>query len=179
LALGLAPAFAAQALSVNLTAKPQQVAPGGQPTLSWTPSGAKWCWAHGGWGGELALNGSKPGVRQWANRWYAVSCSDGKNKVTKGVTVTVSNSAPSLTVKLTANPLQVAPGDVTKLTWTSTGAKWCWAHGMWGGERPLSGSATSPRNWQDRWYAISCSDGNQKVTSGVTVKVAPTGGGSQ
>src|SRR5690606_8109548 len=99
--------------------------------------------------------------------------------VTKGVTVTVSNSAPSLTVKLTANPLQVAPGDVTKLTWTSTGAKWCWAHGMWGGERPLSGSATSPRNWQDRWYAISCSDGNQKVTSGVTVKVAPTGGGSQ
>lgn len=177
LAVGLAPAFAAQALSVNLTAKPQQVAPGGQPMLSWTSSGAKWCWAHGGWGGERPLNGSAPGVRQWAKRWYAVTCSDGKNTATDGVTVTVGNSAPSLTVNLTANPVQVPMGEVTKLSWSSTGAKWCWAHGMWGGEKPFSGTATSPRNWEDRWYAVSCSDGTQKVTSGVKVTVVPPGGG--
>lgn len=179
LALGLAPAFAAQALSVNLDAKPLRVAPGGQPTLSWTSSGAKWCWAHGGWGGELRLNGSAQGVRQWAKRWYAVTCSDGKKQVTDGVTVNVADGAQGLSVNLAANPSQVVPGGVAKMSWSSTGAKWCYAHDGWGGSRSLNGTADSPRNWQDRTYGITCSDGQRQVTSRAKVTVAGGGGGNQ
>lgn len=177
LAFGVLPAHAAQALSVNLDANPLHVAPGEESTLSWSSSGARWCWAHGSWGGGRNQSGSDTTARLWSKRWYAITCSDGTQEVTDSVTVVVQNDAPSMTVNLTAEHAQVAPGGTTTLSWSSSGAKWCWAHGSWGGGRNQSGSDTTPRQWEQRWYGITCSDGSNEVTDGVTVTVGGAGDG--
>jgi hypothetical protein len=164
------PGHAAYALSVNLDATPLRLASGSASTLTWTSSGAKWCYGSGYLGGRHGLTGRVSTGPLYQNRWYKITCSDGRNEVSDSLTVVV-DGASSLGVSLTATPAWVDRGKSSTLSWSSSGAKWCWGGGYLGGKDGLRGSHDTGPLYEKRWYKITCSDGNQQVSDALTVGV--------
>jgi hypothetical protein len=105
--------------------------------------------------------------------WYGITCSDGTNKVSDSVTVVVREGAGTeLSLKLNAYPLQVKKGESATLTWSSTGAGWCWSAGSWSGGRPLNGTFATGPMWKSKYYKLTCHKGTESALASVTVNVA-------
>ena len=65
---------------------------------------------------------------------------------------------PPATVNLTANPISVAIGAETTLTWTTTNASTCNASGAWSGTKSTAGSeAVSIAASGDNQFNLTCS----------------------
>ena len=85
---------------------------------------------------------------------------------------------PPATVNLTANPISVAIGAETTLTWTTTNASTCNASGAWSGTKPTTGSenvaiATSG----DNQFNLTCSGPGGAGSDSVTVEGYETASG--
>jgi len=159
-------------LSVDLTASPQEVALGGSSTLKWSSTGAKWCWGGGYLGGSRPLNGTFDSGRVWQNRWYKITCSDGSKEVSDQLTIAVEGSSGTeVSVKLDADPRQVADGGSSTLTWSSQGASSCTASGGWSGGRALSGSANVGPLSKSTSYTLTCQNGSQSALASTSVQV--------
>ncbi len=79
--------------SVQLTANPPGVAPGGTTSLSWTATNVTSCTASGGWSGVKALTGSETSSAINADQTYQLSCTGTNGNAVSMTTVTLRNAA--------------------------------------------------------------------------------------
>jgi hypothetical protein len=155
---------------VRFEASPATITSGQTSTLSWTTTGAATV-SISGLGNE-ALNGSAT-VQPTATTTYTLTAtsSDG-HAVTAPVTVTVgtvTTGNPQI-VRFEANPVTIAPGQQSVLSWTTTGAAAVTISGL--GSEALNGSATvTPAQTTTYTMTATSSDGHA-VTAPVTVTVA-------
>jgi len=78
--------------SVQLTANPPGVAPGGTTTLTWSSTNATSCTASGGWSGSKALSGSETSAAINADQTYRLTCSGANGNAVSATTVTLRNA---------------------------------------------------------------------------------------
>ena len=85
---------------------------------------------------------------------------------------------PPATVNLTANPISVAIGAETTLTWTTTNASTCNASGAWSGTKPTSGSENvAIAASGDNQFNLTCSGPGGAGSDSVTVEGYETASG--
>ena len=106
------------ASSVNISADPFQIDPGQSSTLSWNSSNADTVSIDNGIG-EVDASGFQS-VSPTVTTTYTITA-DGPGGTAQNSTTVVVNSAPP-TVGISANPVYIAEGGTTTLTWTSTDA---------------------------------------------------------
>ena len=127
-------------------------------------------------GGRFTLNAT-PG-RYFLN-FVAVP-----NATTKAGTygLTVDATPPAPVVTLSANPMSVASGTTTSLTWSTTDATSCTASGAWSGSKTTSGSETSAALTSGSAFTLTCNgpggSGSKTVNVGITAPAGSGGGGS-
>lgn len=175
------------ALTANITANPMIVAQGGTTNISWTSTGADVCTVYS----DVYTSG---GTKTWKTGLsgqnivslpvnkdigYQLSCIKSGKTVSSFVLIKTKPAAVELTAKITADPMIVAQGSTTNISWTSTGADFCnvyendgntlWKTGLTG-TKIQSTPITKARQ-----YTLSCSKAGKTVASSVTIgiKVAP------
>lgn len=102
--------------TVNLTAAPDRMGPGGSSNLSWTITNATTCTASGGWSGSKSNTAGTEEVRPTATTVYTLTCTGPGGTVSDSATVTM----PSGT--LTATSCTIAPegtGCSSTVRWSS------------------------------------------------------------
>ncbi len=107
------------------------------------------------------------------NTTYTLTCA-GAGGTSPATSVTV-NIVPTAT--LAANPVSIAPGGTTTLTWNSTNATACMASGAWTGAQAASGTYTSAALTVSTVFSLVCSGagGNSDtVSADVTIATAPS-----
>ncbi len=82
--------------TINLTANPTTVAPGGSSALTWSTSNATSCTASGGWSGSKATSGNQTVSSIQATTIYTLACSGAGGSTSRNATVTVNGSSASL-----------------------------------------------------------------------------------
>jgi probable HAF family extracellular repeat protein len=143
--------------------------------LEWSSTNATSCVASGAWTGALAPSGS-----QWVDvtktAEYAISCAGDAGEATASVTVR-SWARPE--VSLAAEPAQVPPNSVVRLTWSSRNATECAGGGSWeqtappswSGSLPMSGSAPTMPLTETSSFGISCTNPGYGSARNVTARV--------
>jgi regulation of enolase protein 1 (concanavalin A-like superfamily) len=164
--------------SVSLNATPSNVASGATTQLSWTSTNATSCVASGGWSGSKATSGSATSSALTTNTTFTLTCTGTGGVGSDSKTVTVAG-AP--TVSLTANPMSVASGATTQLSWTSTNATSCTGSGGWSGSQATSGTATSGALTTSTIFTLTCTGtgGSASDSKTVTISAAPVGWSNQ
>lgn len=158
--------------TLTLSASPTTITSGSSTTLTWSSTNTFGCTASGGWSGSKAVSGSQ-GVAPTSTSTYALSCTGPGGSVSQQVSVTVAANPPTLTLR--ANPVNIASGGSSTLTWSSTNASACIASGAWSGARATSGSVTvSPVIVRTFTYTLTCTGPGGSVTQSASVTV--TGG---
>jgi outer membrane protein assembly factor BamB len=99
---------------------------------------------------------------------YTLTCSNGSDSASNSAVLTVV-SPVQLNTTLTANPVSIAVGQTTQLTWSSSGADSCVASGAWSGALASSGSqvvtvAAAGGNFYGLQCASATGDGSAQVT---------------
>jgi phospholipase C len=157
-------------LGVTLTATPARVGPGQSTTLSWTSTNAASLSIDQGVQPISGASGSVT-VSPVATTTYTITATNGTATATATATVT----AP-LGVTLTANPVNIAPGGQSTLTWVSTGAS---ALSIDQGVPAISGATghVTVTPTQNTTYTITATDSQGNVTtSAATVNVVTNAG---
>lgn len=103
--------------TVNFSASPSTISPGGSATLTWSSTGATSCTAGGGWSGSKAISGTQS-VSPTSTTVYTIDCT-GTGGTTRG-NVIVNISAPTGPISFPAQPqlLNFSYPQVTGKTWT-------------------------------------------------------------
>lgn len=144
-------------------------------TLEWSSTNAVSCVATGAWTGTLPTSGSKS-VAVTQTSTYTVECISGRKAATASVTVQ-SWARPA--VSLAADPAQLLPGSVTRLSWSSQNATKC-TGGVWwqaaspgfAGPLPPSGSVQTVPLAETNVFGISCTNpGYESVNGSATARV--------
>jgi phospholipase C len=159
-------------LNVTLTATPATIGAGQSATLSWNTNiaGGTTLSIDQGIGGVTAPSGSMT-VSPAATTTYTITATNGAATATAQTTV----NAP-LSVTLTANPLNIAPGSQSTLSWVSRGATSVTIDQGVGTFTQASGSVSvSPT--QSTTYTITASDAQGHTTTAqATVSVGTNTG---
>src|SRR5262249_49019874 len=153
-----------------LTANPTKIGAGQTASLSWTSSNATSLSIDQGIGTVNGPSGSLS-VSPAATTTYTITATNG----TASATATATVNAP-LSVTLTANPENIAPGGSSKLTWTSQGAASLSIDQGVGAVTGATGSVTvSPT--ANTTYTITATDSSgNTTTAAATVGVAANAG---
>ena len=165
--------------TLTFSANPASVAFNGSSALSWSATNATSCAASGGWSGSKAVSGTNVSTGALTTtRTYSLTCTGTGGSNTKSVTVTVA-AAPAPTLSLSANPVSVASGGASNLSWSATNASSCTASGAWSGGKPTSGTSVSTGALTaSSTFTLACTGSGGTVTRDVTVSVtappAPT-----
>jgi hypothetical protein len=163
---------AANAPNISFSASPTSVQAGGNSTLTWSATNATSCTASGGWSGTKATSGSQSVGPINTSTDYVLSCSNATASSSRSVTVAVATPPPPApTVTLNANPLNVASGGSTQLTWSSTNANSCTASGGWSGTKATSGNQTISNLTNNTMFTLQCTGGGGSAQQSVTVTV--------
>ncbi|MGO9513686.1 MAG: hypothetical protein ACLP2F_08600 [Steroidobacteraceae bacterium] len=150
----------------TLSATPLSVASGASAQLSWTSSSATSCAATGGWSGVKSSSGSQSTGALTAATTYSLTCTGaGGTRATASVTVNVAPLAA-----LAASPQIVSAGGSSQLSWSSTNATSCTAHGGWSGAKSTAGSQGTGPLSAGTTFSLACS-GPGGVSSLVSVSV--------
>jgi len=164
-----------QVPTVTLTASPTAVAGGGASTLTWSSTNATSCTASGNWSGTQPTSGTQSTGSLTMAGSYSLTCT-GPGGTSNVATANVSVVAAP-TVTLTANPISVASGGTSTLTWSSTNATSCTATGGWSGTKGPSGTLGTATLAATTSYSLTCSGiggTSNVVTATVSVVPAPT-----
>jgi len=140
--------------TVSFGASPASITTGSSTTLTWASSNASSCSASGGWSGTQATSGSIA-VSPSATTSYALACTGAGGTASASATVTVS-TVPQPTVAIGANPVTVAPGSASTITWSSSNATSCTASGNWSGTQATSGSYDTGALAAAAGYTLTC-----------------------
>jgi hypothetical protein len=165
--------------TVTLTAAPSSVVSGKTAALTWSSTGAASCSATGGWTASTATSGTATSPALTASATFVMVCTaTGGTTATASATVAVTNPPPPVaapTATLVANPVIVAAGAASTLTWTSTNATACTASGSWLGTLAANGSKSSGPVATNSSYSLTCTGpGGTSGTATAQVNVVPT-----
>ncbi len=170
-------ASAPSAPIVNLSANPLNVAYDGSTILSWSTSNVDTCTASGSWTGSQNISGTRTESNLTSNQSYVLTCSGAGGTASDSITVNVS-PPPAPAVNISANPLSIASGESTTLTWNSSNVDNCTASGDWSGSKGLSGSQTNSNLTSDKTYVLTCTGVGGSASDSISVSVitppAPT-----
>ena len=157
-------------LGVTLTANPTRVGPGQVASLSWTSANATSLSIDQGIGAVNGPSGSVS-VSPAATTTYTITATNG----TATATATATVNAP-LSVALSANPDNIAPGGSSKLTWASQGAVSLSIDQGVGAVTGATGSTTVTPT-QNTTYTITALDAQgNSTTASATVNVVTNSG---
>lgn len=162
---------AAQVNIVQFTASPAQIAAGQSSTLTWVVQNATSVSISGI--GSVNANSGSQAVSPTSTSTYTLTATGGGATVTQTVTVTVgaSTNTPQI-LRFEANPITIAPGQSSTLSWTTSGANSVSISGV--GTVTANGSTTvSPT--QTTTYTLTASNGTTSVSAPVTVTVTGAG----
>ncbi len=168
--------------NVSLTVNPSGILSGQSATISWSATNSPTsCTASGSWSGTKAGSGTQStGTLSVGTYTYNLSCTNaGGTGYANNVPLTVSNPSKPV-VTLSANPISVAVGGSSNLTWSATNSPTsCTASGSWSGTKAGSGTqSTGTLNTaQPYTYTLSCTNAGGTGTSSTSV-TATTGGAS-
>ena len=160
---------------VSIGANPTALTVGESATLTWSSSNASSCQAGDAWSGAVALSGSQLVTPAAAGTFtYTLSC----NGVSGSTTIVATNAAtPMPTVSLSLAPANVATGQSSTLTWSTTNASACSASGAWGGAQATSGSiAVSQAAAGTYTYSLACSGAGGSASGSVTLGTSDPAG---
>jgi uncharacterized cupredoxin-like copper-binding protein len=161
-----------QVLVLQFSAAPASITAGQSSTLNWVVQNATTVTITPTLGSVSATSGTSS-VTPAATTTYTLTATGPGGTVNATVTVTVGAVAagnPQI-VRFEANPVTIAPGQQSTLSWTTTGAATVSISGL--GNEPLNGSATvTPAQTTTYTLTATSSDGHA-VTAPVTVTVAP------
>ncbi len=169
--VGLLPAQPPVIPTATITASPATVAPGSSTTLSWTTAYASTVTIDNGIG-AVPLTGSMP-ITPSATTQYTLTATSVNGTATSIATVSVKALPP--TVKFSAAPTSIMPGNSATLTWSTTNATSVTIdHGI--GTVAASGSTTvSPTSTTTYTLTATGSGGTVTATANVTVQqIIPT-----
>ncbi|HYW42311.1 MAG TPA: OmpA family protein [Bryobacteraceae bacterium] len=157
---------------VQFTAIPATIQPGQQSTLSWVVDNANSVSISPGIGNVDARSGSVS-VSPTQTTTYTLTATNANGSVNASQTVTVG-AAPAgnpQIIRFEANPVSIAPGQSSTLSWTTTGASTVTISQV--GSVAVNGSTTvTPAQTTTYTLTATSSDG-KSVTAPVTVIVAP------
>lgn len=156
--------------TAQLVANPTTIIQGNSTTLSWSSTNANSCTGTGFNTGN-AVSGSVS-ASPITTTGYSLNCSGLGGTTTASATVTVTG-APAVTASLTANPTQIAVGDSSNLSWSSTNATSCTGTGFATGGATSGTQFISPTNTTG--YSVSCTGPGGQATGNASVTVQ-TGG---
>jgi uncharacterized cupredoxin-like copper-binding protein len=158
---------------LQFSAAPASITAGQSSTLNWVVENATTVTITPTLGSVDAHSGSSS-VTPAATTTYTLTATGAGGTVNSTVTVTVGTVAagnPQI-VRFEANPVTIAPGQQSTLSWTTTGAATVSISPVLGNQ-PLNGSATvTPAQTTTYTLTATSSDGHV-VTAPVTVTVAP------
>lgn len=156
--------------ALTFSAAPSVLAAGGSTTLSWDATNAQSCDASDGWAGSKTTTGSQVVGPISTDTTFRLSCAGAGGGVSRQVTVAVDQgNGPSVT--LTADPQQVAVGQVATLNWSSSGTTSCTASGGWSGSQDLSGTAsTGPVAAGPTTFTLTCAGTSGDAVAMVSVE---------
>ncbi|MGD0871041.1 MAG: OmpA family protein [Bryobacteraceae bacterium] len=158
---------------LQFSAAPATITAGQSSTLNWVVQNATSVTITPTLGSVNASSGTSS-VTPAATTTYTLTATGPGGTVNSTVTVTVGTVAagnPQI-IRFEANPVTIAPGQQSTLSWTTTGAATVSINPVLGNQ-PLNGSATvSPAQTTTYTLTATSSDGHA-VTAPVTVTVAP------
>lgn len=105
------------------------------------------------------------------NSTFTLTCTGAGGSASKSATVTVTSTTPAPTVTLSANPVTVAPGATSMLTWSSTEATACTASGAWSGSKATAGSEVTSPITASSTYTLVCTGDGGSASDSTTVGV--------
>jgi hypothetical protein len=157
----------AAAPTLTLTASPTSVQSGSASQLTWSTTNATSCTASGAWTGARGTSGTQSTGALTTNSSFVLACAGPGGNVSRTASVTVTAGTPSVT--LSANPVGVARNGSTTLTWAGTNVTGCAASGGWSGALAVSGSQSVGPITQDTTYSLTCSGGGGNAVAMTTV----------
>jgi hypothetical protein len=104
-----------------------------------------------------------------ANANYSLSCTGTGGNASANTSVTVTALTPS--VNLTANPTGVARNATSMLTWTGTNVASCTASGGWTGTKSITGTQSVGPITQDTTYSLNCTGPNGNAMAMTTLSL--------
>ncbi|MCU1235581.1 MAG: OmpA/MotB domain protein [Candidatus Solibacter sp.] len=155
---------------VRFDATPNQISAGQSSTLTWIVQGATSVSINNGIG-NVAATGSTT-VTPTATTTYTLTAVGPNGNVTASTTVTVGagQQTTAQIIRFEANPVSIAPGQQSTLSWTTTGATNVSISGV-GAVTPNGSTTVTPQ--QTTTYTLSATGSDGKtVTAPVTVTVA-------
>jgi hypothetical protein len=148
--------------TVQMSAAPTAVNPGGQTYISWTAENAASCQASGGWSGTKPATGSFRTGALNTDTTFTLSCSGNGRAAVARLTVIVGSgnqSAPTVTLK--SVPASIPANGTTRLEWTATGTDSCQASGDWSGTKSAAGTQVISGIQKDSSFKLTCSGVDQ------------------
>ncbi len=155
--------------TLTLSALPTSVQSGASSQLTWSTTNATSCTASGAWSGAKGTSGTQSTGALSANSNFTLACAGAGGNVSKAVSVTVTAGTP--TVNLSANPPGVARNGTSTLTWAGTNVTGCTASGGWSGSLATSGSQSVGPITQDTSYSLNCSGSGGSAVAMTTVSL--------
>lgn len=165
-------ALTTTATSVNITASPTSIEPGGTVTLSWTSLNADSCTIEPDIG-SVPVSGSRS-VSPSATTTYTITATRGSETDTSSVTITVTANPPP-TVTITANPASIQEGQSATLSWTSSNATSCSIDQGIGGVELNGTRSVSPAVTTTYTITATGAGGTTTAYTTITVTAAPPG----
>ena len=159
--------------TVSLVANPSSVIAGSASTLTWTSTNATTCTASNGWSGAKATSGTSSTGALTATTTYVLTCSGAGGSASQTTTVTVTPPLP--TVNLSANPTNVASGNSSTLTWSTSNATACTASNGWSGAKATSGTGSTGALTATTTFALNCTGPGGGAIRSITVSVTGSG----
>ena len=142
--------------TVQLTASPPGVAPGGTTTLNWTATNVTSCTASGGWTGTKALTGSQLTAALPTDQTYQLSCTGTNGNALAMTTVTIRSAVLSWT----APTLNVDGSALTNLSgykvyWGNASRNYTLSASVTGAATTTYTTSLAPGTW---YFAITALD---------------------
>jgi hypothetical protein len=156
---------------VSFVANPAAIAPGQSSTLSWIAQNVTSASINNGVGTVNATSGSVS-VSPTTTTTYTLTETGPSGTVTQNVTVTVGAAPPPnpQILRFTASPFTIQPGQMSTLSWATSGATTVTISGL--GSVALNGS-TTVQPTATTTYTLTATSGNVSVSSPITVSVVP------
>ena len=158
---------------LQFTANPASILPGQSSTLTWVVQGATSVTIAPGIGSVNATSGSTS-VTPAQTTTYTLTATGAAGTVNQAVTVTVGTApvgTPQI-LRFEANPLTIAPGGQSTLSWTTSGATQVSITPNVGNVTANGSTTVTPSATTTYTLTATSSDG-KSVTAPVTVTVAP------
>jgi len=159
---------------VQFTASPATITSGQSSTLTWVVQNATSVSISGL--GSVNANSGSVGVSPTTTTTYTLTATGASGSVTQTVTVTVSGTptptAGPQIVRFEGNPLTIAPGASSTLSWTTNNATSVSISGV-GTVTPNGSTTVSPT--VTTTYTLTASNGSTSVSAPVTITVSGAG----